>query len=306
MENITQPANEISQMNQSTDTTISNIKSLQEMERNLYAGIENAASLPNPPSLEEQEQVINRINDLSNMRSTLFNNLTNLYSTNQYRVAETRNDLVDELTTIKVIEGELNNSKAQLNALTKQKNNKLRMVEINTYFGKRYEAQTDIIKVIIFTCIPILLITLLNKKNILKDGIANILIAVIIVVFIIIMWFKIGDLIFRDNMDFDRIKFPFNPDDVDIDSSGTGNIINLPDPTNLEIECIGEACCTDPSMVFDISSNACIIQSDNTTNTDTEQLTKEAFSTCDTCIPLKGGTNISPWRGGNVENYAKI
>jgi hypothetical protein len=306
MENITQPANEISEMNQSTDTTISNIKNLQEMERNLYAGIENAASLSNPPSLEEQEQVINRINDLSNMRSTLFNNLTNLYSTNQYRVAETRNDLVDELTTIKVIEGELNNSKSQLNALNKQKNNKLRMVEINTYFGKRYEAQTSIIKVIIITCIPILLITLLNKKNILTDNIANILIAVIIVVFIIIMWFKIGDLVFRDNMDFDRIKFPFNPDDVDIDSNGTGNIINLPDPTNLEIECIGEACCTDPSMVFDISSNACVIQSDGTTNTDTEQLTKEAFSTCDTCIPLKGGTNISAWRGGNVENYAKI
>ena len=83
------------------------------------------------------------------MRSTLFNNLTSLYSTNQYRVAETRNDLVDELTTIKVIEGELNNSKAQMNALNKQKNNKLRMVEINTYFGKRYEAQTNIIKVII-------------------------------------------------------------------------------------------------------------------------------------------------------------
>jgi hypothetical protein len=300
MNNITQTNNEVSQINERTSTTISNIKNLQELERNLYADLENSASSSNPPPLEEQEMIITRINDLSNMRSTLFGNLKDLYSTNQYEVAQTRNDLVDELTTIKVIEGELNNSKSQLNALNQQKKNKLRMVEINTYYGKRYEAQANIMLIIIITCVPILIITILNKKNLIPDNISTFLISLVIVVFLIVMYFRVGDFIFRDNMDFDQIKFPFDPTDVDTDSSNT-NVVQLPDALDLSIECIGEACCTEDGMEFDATKNECIL-----TNSDSAQLTKEAFSMNDTNIKLKGGSSVSPWRSGNVMNYNKI
>lgn len=300
MNNITQTNNEISQINESTSTTINNIKNLQELERNLYADLENSASSDNPPSLEQQESIITRINDLSKMRSTLFGNLKNMYSTNQYSVAQKRNDLVDELTTVKVIEGELNNSKAQMNALNQQKKNQLRMVEINTYYGKKYEAQANIMLIIIITCVPILIITILNKKNIIPDNISSLLVSIVIVVFLIVMYFRIGDFIFRDNMDFDQIKFPFDPTDVDVDSSNT-NVVQLPDPLDLSIECIGEACCTEDGMVFDSTKNECVL-----TNSDSAQLTKEAFSMNDTNIKLKGGNNVSPWRSGNILNYNKM
>ena len=303
MNNLVESNNEVNNMNERTQMTIKNIKDLQDLEKNLYASLENSASSPNPPSLQQQEQSINRINELSNMRSTLFNNLKDSYSMNQYQVAQTRNDLVDELTTIKVIEGELNNSKKQMNALKKEKIDKLRMVEINTYYGKRYEAHADLMKFIIFTCIPILILTILNKKNLIPSKIANILMAVIIVFFIIMMWYKISDLLFRDNMDYDQYKFPFDPTDVDLDNSDSNNIDFLPPAFDPTIECVGDACCTGQGMVYDNEKNICVYQKEPQ-NTDASQMTKEAFSGLDNTIDLKENTKIAPY--SNSLNHVKF
>ena len=303
MNNLVESNNEVNNMTERTQMTIKNIKDLQDLEKSLYASLENSASSPNPPSLQQQEQSINRINELSNMRSTLFNNLKDSYSMNQYQVAQTRNDLVDELTTIKVIEGELNNSKKQMNALKREKIDKLRMVEINTYYGKRYEANADLMKFIIFTCIPILILTILNKKNIIPSKIANVLMAIIIVFFIIMMWYKITDILFRDNMNFDHYKFPFDPTDVDLDNSDSNNIEFLPPEFDPTIECVGDACCTGQGMVYDSEKNICVFQKE-TQNTDASQMTKEAFSSADNNIKLKGGTKIEPY--SNSSNHVKF
>ena len=314
MNNLVESKNEVSQMNERTITTIQNIKDLQELEKTLYAQLENSASSSNPPSLEQQEKAIQRINELSKMRATLFGNLQDSYSMNQYQVAQTRNNLVDELTNVKIIEGELNNSKKQMNALKKEKINNLRMVEINTYFGKRYEAHANIMKIIIFACIPIIIITVLNKKNIISENITNALVAIIIVIFIITMWYKITDILFRDNMDFDQIKFPFNPKNVDLDNSDSSNIVNLPDPLDMGIECVGDSCCSD-NMVYDSDNNVCVFKktdtssdsnTENFTNSDTSMMTKDAFTSMwNDTIKLKENSKISPYSDSNF-NYAKI
>lgn len=295
MDNLVASKNEVAKMNESTKSTIANIKNLQDLEKNLYSSLENSASSASPPSLAEQEQSITRINELSNMRATLFGNLKNMYSMNQYQVAQTRNDLVDELTTVKVIEGELNNSKKQMNALKQAKQNKLRMVEINTYYGKRYEAHANLMKIIIITCIPILIITVLSKKGILPQNVSNMVVAGIIVIFIVVMWYRVSDIIFRDNMDYDQYDYPFDPNSVDLGGDGTSNVIALPSPLSLGIECVGDSCCTGDNMIYDHDKNTCIVQKSSTN--DTAIMTKEAFSSWDGGINLKGGVNVQPYDG---------
>ena len=308
MNNLVGSKNETTHLNERSKTTIKNIKDLQELEKSLYAQLENSASSLNPPSLQQQEQSIRRINELSKMRAALFGNLQDSYSMNQYQVAQTRNDLVDELTSVKIIEGELNNSKKQMNALKMEKINKLRMVEINTYYGKRYESHANIMKIIIFACIPIILITILNKKNIIPSKIANILIAVVIVVFILIMWYKLSDILFRDNMDYDQYKFPFNPQDVDLDNSDSSgaNIVFLPDAVDTGIECVGDACCTGTNMVYDSVKKVCTTQNSNNKSSDTSIMTKEAFSSWDSSINLKENSKISPYSDSHSNNYVKF
>ena len=309
MNNLVATKDEVSKMKERTSSTIKNIKDLQDLEKTLYSSIENSASSPSPPSLQEQEQAIRRINELSKMRGTLFGSLQDSYMMNQYQVAQTRNDLVDELTSVKVIEGELNNSKHQMNALKQEKINKLRMVEINTYYGKRYESHTDLMKIIIITCVPILLITILSKKNIIPQNIANILLAVIVVIFIVIMWNRTRDILFRDNMDYDQYEFPFDPENVDLDSGDSSNIVYLPQELDMGIQCVGDACCTGTNMVYDKTNNVCTLQN-NKTNTsdasdDTAAMTKEAFSSWNSTIKLQKNKNIIPFND-NDSNYVNF
>ncbi len=304
MNNLVESKKEVSDMNERSNSAIQNIKDLQALEKSLYAQLENTGSSPNPPSLQQQEDAIRRINELSKMRATLFGSLQDSYSVNQYQVAQTRNNLVDDLTTIKVIEGELNNSKKQMNALKKEKIDKLRMVEINTYYGKKYESQANIMKIIIFTCVPIIIITLLDKKKLIPSKIANILLAIVIVVFILVMWYKIVDILFRDNMDYDQYQFPFNPNDVDLDNSDANNIVNLPDPLDMSIECIGDACCTGTNMLYDADKNACIVQKP-VKNSDTSLMTKEAFSSWDSTIQLQHNKKVAAYNG-QQNNYVKF
>jgi hypothetical protein len=312
MNNLVASKNEVSQMNERTVSTIKNIKDLQDLEKSLYSQLENTASSPSPPSLQEQEKAIQRINELSNMRATLFGNLQDTYSMNQYQVAQTRNDLVDELTSVKVIEGELNNSKKQMNALKQEKINKLRMVEINTYYGKRYESHANIMKIIILACIPIIILSVLTKKNIISNNISNVLMAIVVVIFILVMWYRIGDILFRDNMDYDQYKFPFDPQNVDLDNSGTDNVVYLPDALDLGIECVGDSCCKGDNMVYDNASNICVVQktngdsSDGDNNDDVATMTKEAFSShLDDKIELQPNKNVLPYSEGE-SNFVKF
>jgi hypothetical protein len=309
MNNLVATKDEVSKMKERTSSTIKNIKDLQDLEKTLYSSIENSASSPSPPSLQEQEQAIRRINELSKMRGTLFGSLQDSYMMNQYQVAQTRNDLVDELTSVKVIEGELNNSKHQMNALKQEKINKLRMVEINTYYGKRYESHTDLMKIIIITCVPILLITILSKKNIIPQNIANILLAVIVVIFIIIIWNRTRDILFRDNMDYDQYEFPFDPQNVDLDSGDSSNIVYLPQELDMGIQCVGDACCTGTNMVYDKTNNVCTLQNNKNktsdTSDDTAAMTKEAFSSWNSTIKLQKNKNIIPFND-NDSNYVNF
>ena len=243
------------------------------------------------------------------MRSTLFGSLQDSYMMNQYQVAQTRNDLVDELTSVKVIEGELNNSKNQMNALKQEKINKLRMVEINTYYGKRYESHTDLMKIIIIACVPILLITILSKKSIIPQNIANILVAIVVVIFIIVMWNRMRDILFRDNMDYDQIDFPFDPQNVDLDSGDASNIVYLPQELDMGIQCIGDACCTGTNMIYDKETNKCALQNNKTKTSDTSNdmaaMTKEAFSSWNSTIKLQKNKKILPFNA-NDSPYVKF
>jgi len=309
MNNLVATKDEVSKMKERTSSTIKNINDLQDLEKTLYSSIENSASSPSPPSLQEQEQAIRRINELSKMRGTLFGSLQDSYMMNQYQVAQTRNDLVDELTSVKVIEGELNNSKHQMNALKQEKINKLRMVEINTYYGKRYESHTDLMKIIIITCVPILLITILSKKNIIPQNIVNIILAVIVVIFIVIIWNRTRDILFRDNMDYDQYEFPFDPQNVDLDSGDPSNIVYLPQELDMGIQCVGDACCTGTNMVYDKTNNVCTLQNNKTKTSDasddTAAMTKEAFSSWNSTIKLQKNKNIIPFND-NDSNYVNF
>ena len=226
------------------------------------------------PSLE-QEKIIQKINELSEMRIALFKNLTNMYGNMQGNVANSRTDLVDQMTVVGVVEGELDNAKANLNKLTNAKNNKMRMTEINTYYGKRYNAHAGVMKILIMICIPLLILAILKKKNLIPSRIANGVSGFIIIVGAIILLRRIWDLSSRDNMNYDEYNWEFNPAtqsptvyQYDMAQFGKAAKATKTDVGNLQDEaqnvagslglgCVGASCCSD-GMTFDETSEKCI------------------------------------------------
>ena len=87
----------------------------------------------------------------------------------------------------------------------------MRMVQINTYYGKQYKAQASLMKLCIFVGVILLILAIL-RKSILPESIANILLGIVFALggfFIIRKWIDISR---RDNMNFDAYNWQFNPD----------------------------------------------------------------------------------------------
>jgi hypothetical protein len=143
--------------------------------------------------------------------------------------------------------------------VSQQNADKMRKMEINTYYDKVYKEYTNILKVIIVVCIVLVPIVIANKKEILPTAISNFLIIGIIFLTIIYIIYKFIDIYMRDNTNFDKLRIPYDREAASLQRSGTitrkNNLLS-----SFARTCIGEDCCPDPAsgMVFDTVKNRCV------------------------------------------------
>jgi hypothetical protein len=235
------------------EAILKNINKLQEMESNLYKQLESASA--SNADAEQQSSIVNKINELSTMRMTMFGELDSLFKSMQGRVSQTRVDLVDQMTVTGVMEQELNNAKYTLNALTTSKDNKMRMVEINTYYASKYREQAGFMKLVIAICIPLLILAIVAKKGFIPSKIANILFGIIAIVGGGLIIKRAINLSSRNNMDYDQFDWVWDsnassPTVYEYDKEqilGTTNDIETDAnsfATSLGIGCVGSSCCS--------------------------------------------------------------
>jgi hypothetical protein len=250
-----------SQLNLGVEQIISNIKDMQTKEMKLYTDLDN-------PQLTEAQRtnIIDQINQIGETRSTLYNSLNNMASSYQQNVSTSQNTLQQQVFALDIVENELNEAKVRMKALETQKYNKLRLVEINTYYGKRFSAHKEIVKVVVYVCIFMLITIILGKKEILPRNIYITLNGMIIVIGIIVIGKKVIDLSNRDNMNFDEYDWYFDKSKAPVDTSTTESS----DPwATVSTTCIGEACCPpneeegSPNlMMYDSVKKVCVLNTD--------------------------------------------
>ena len=235
---------------------LDNISQLQTQEKDLYTSLDD----PNLSS-EEKQQIINKINEISQIRLNLYAGMQDMYSYYQQNVSASRSTLGQEMTAIDIIENELNESKKKLNLIQDQKYNKLRLVEINTYYGKRYNAHSGLMKTIIIICIPIIILTILANKEILPPKLYAVLMGIILIFGIISIGTQLIDIGSRDNMNWDEYYWYFNKDKAPSDTT-IGDLTNPWENNSLSLTCIGSACCYDGSS-YDSAQNICVPNESN-------------------------------------------
>ena len=229
---------------------INDITQLQTREKTLYASLDDVKLTP-----EQKKLIITQINEISQMRLNMYANLKDMYSFYQDNVSASTTTLGQEIYAIDVLENELNETKIRMNLLEEQKYNKLRLVEINTYYGKKYNTNTKIMQTIVLMCIPIFILTVLANNGILPPTLYAFITGIIIIIGIIMIGYQILDLSNRDNMNWDEYDWYFDKSKAPVyvpDGSQPTDPWAIPSLT-----CIGADCCYEGST-YDSLQNICV------------------------------------------------
>jgi hypothetical protein len=233
---------------------LNNISQLQTQEKELYASLDDVSL-----SSEQKEQIINKINEISQMRMNLYTGLKDMYSYYQQNVSSSRSTLGQSIAAVDILENELNQSKLRMNLIEDQKYNKLRLVEINTYFGKRYNAHSKLMKTIVILCIPMIILAVLSNKGILPGNIYKLLSIIILVIGVILIGLQLIDMSNRDNMNWDEYNWYFNKSSAPSDTSGIDSSESDPWSTDsVSVTCVGSACCYEGVSTYDSEKNICV------------------------------------------------
>jgi hypothetical protein len=248
--------------------TLTDIQNLQSVEQNLFNTLASKTS-NGSLTTTDMSSMISQINNLSQMRSNLYSFINNNSVSSVENLAASNNLLSQQAKTVIIVENELNDAKSQLLRMQKDKYNKLRMVEINTYYGDRYADHSSMMKSIVIICAVIILITILMNKGILPSNLYYFMFVVIVVVSVVILWYKYVMLISHDRMNYDEYDWGFNPDKAPkYDTSGATAVKNPwvnPSAVEPSTTCVGSSCCNE-GMVYDASLNLCVLPSNYTSD----------------------------------------
>ena len=204
---------------------------------------------------EQQQQLINKINSISNMRINLYETLSEISGLYEHALSNSKGTLSQQTRIIDTVEKQLNQAKKKLHYLETEKNNKIRLIEINDYYGQKYSEHSSLMKYIILMLIPIIIISFLFNKGLLPRTIYLILLVIIAVTGSIFIIYRLLSIWNRDNMNYQEYLWSFNvknaPSVVNTDD-------NDPWSANLSIgTCIGDNCCSN-GMTFDSNTDKCI------------------------------------------------
>ena len=303
--------------NTNIEDILNQIKGLQDTEQSLMTQLDTAASSPGFNSSDpEITTLLSNINNISETRKTLFEAVSDKLAVLQEGVSDSRVNLVGQLTLLKVAESQLNDAKTKMSSLENRNDTKMRLVQINTYYGKRYEFQSKLMQKIIMVCIPLLILFILKKKSMIPELISNYAIGITIAVGAIFIIRNMWDIYTRSNMNFDEYDWKYEDPSKSAPSIwqyNKDNLLKIDNPLktlmkNLGI-CVGDDCCAD-GLYFDKEKQKCVIPSDlpNAKSTRDRQVIADtaaaaAAATPETFITKKQAELANAAAGGTSEGF---
>ena len=264
---------------QTNEQILNDIQTLQTMEQQLFSNLENNPNL----TTQQQQEIVQKMNQLSNMRINLYQTLSGVNSYYQNALNSSQGTLKEQTAAIYIVENELNSAKRRLEALDVEKINKIRLVEINNYYGDKYVEHGNLMKIIIFTLVPVIILAILNKNSILPNTIYYILVIIIAAIGAYFFWLRFGSIITRDNMNYQTYDWYFDPS-----TAPTGSASSDDPWASLGSmgTCIGQACCS-AGQLYDETIDQCVGNSTaapSSTDTYASQSTTESFVVNDEAI----------------------
>lgn len=199
--------------------------------------------------------------NLLKARSALVTLLASTYGTvNEANQVFDSNSLYEaQRTAIDFIKKEKERAAANADSLKQDNMNKRRMAQINTYYTKNYEANTEVMKNIIFISVALIILAILRNKELIPASIGTLGVIFVLTLGGIVVGKQVFDIIRRNDHDFDKYDWNFNEDEMNRKQLLQQNS----DPANLSemgmgmAPCYGPGCC-DVGTTWDAAAKKCI------------------------------------------------
>jgi len=159
-------------------------------------------------------------------------------------------------TAIEFITKEKARASSNAAALSGDNLNKRRMAQINTYYTRNYEANTDVMRNVIYISVALIILAVLRKKELIPGSISTLGVIFILTMGGIVIGGQVFDIMRRNDSDFDKYDWNFNEDQMNkqklIQSESS-----LSDLGISGAPCYGASCCN-VGTVWDPASSTCV------------------------------------------------
>jgi chemotaxis protein histidine kinase CheA len=142
--------------------------------------------------------------------------------------------------------------------LDAENKNKMRKIQINTYYTKAYKEYIYLLKITVLLIAILIPILILNKIELLGKNYTLIIIVTILFLGFLYIFYRLYILYMRDDINFDKFRVPYDRQAHQMYKDGTLSKKDSP-LKGLGVTCIGDECC-DASMIYDNLANKCVMQ----------------------------------------------
>ena len=206
------------------------------------------------------------VSALEQSKSALLNMLASTYGTvkEASQVFDAKALYDAQKTAMDFITNEKERSAKNAKKLTEDNGNKRRMAQVNTYYTRHYEENTEVMKNIIYVSVALIILAVLRNKELIPTSISTLGIILILVFGGIVIGTQVYDIIRRNDHDFDKYDWNFNEDTL----NNAEIVKQNSDPVNLSemgmgmAPCYGPGCC-DVGTSWNASSKSCISTTTN-------------------------------------------
>jgi hypothetical protein len=238
----------------------------------------------------------NVISTLRQSKSALLNMLASTYGTVKEagQVFDSKALYDAQRTAMDFIKNEKERSAKNAKMLTEDNHNKRRMAQVNTYYTRHYEENTEVMKNIIYVSVALIILATLRNKELIPGSISTLGIILVLTFGGIVIGTQVFDIIRRNDHDFDKYDWNFNEDEMNRKQLLQQNA----DPANLSemgmglSQCYGPGCC-DVGTTWDNNLNKCVPSTSRVTGTAVWAPTSQVTSAGTLTVTITPSTALS-------------
>ena len=239
------------------------------------------------PDSNERKKIASEMDKNELLRSNLLSSTGNIALVQNQAVTNKQDAAKDLTAMMGVMDAELKSARDQLEEIQTSRAGKERMIELNTYYGKRFMAQAGVMKIFIYMCIPVLILAVLANMGFLPNYIAGFAIIASIVTGIVYIYGAVSDINRRDKRNFDEYTWEFDP-------SRVGSVVNPSSGIGANsssnfMGCFNGQCCS-ASTTWDPKSKTCTVQTAQGEGSPVVGATTTATSVATTAAPTQAPT----------------